>query len=112
MKDEDIHVGDVVRIRSFEDMKSEFGVDRYGDIPGYDSVSFVAKMQELCGAVFTVAYALNQDDYGWDYRSVEGIEGLGEDDNFWSIRAWMLEPYEEDTEWEVADDNQIALLLS
>ena len=111
MKDEDIHVGDVLRIRSFEDMKSEFGVGQDGYIHGGYGAWFGDEMEALCGNVFTVS-ELNDGGYGSiEYRSVEGVENC-DDGAHWGICAWMLEPYEEDTEWEVADDNQVALLLS
>lgn len=106
MKDEDIHVGDVLRIRSFEDMKSEFGVGQDGYIYGGHGVWFGDEMEALCGSVFTVTEFSDRE-----YRSSEGIEDC-DDGTHWSISAWMLEPYEDDAEWEVADDNQIALLLS
>ena len=54
MRDEDIHIGDTLRIRSYEDMKSEFGADSDGDIPGdianpRCSVYFLTSMSNLCG---------------------------------------------------------------
>lgn len=106
MKDSEIHVGDVLQIRSFEDMKSEFGIDEDGDIHGGRTAWFDNKMKPLCGKVFTVSeFKYNE------YHSVEGVEDCN-NGTHWSISAWMLEPYSDDTEWEVADDNQIALLLS
>ena len=106
MKDSEIHVGDVLQIRSFDDMKSEFGVDQYGYIYNGYSVWFGDGMVALCGNVFTVSEISDGK-----YRSIEGVEDR-DDGTHWSICAWMLEPYEDNTEMEVADDNQIALLLS
>lgn len=106
MKDCDIHIGDVLQIRSFEDMKSEFGVGQDGYIHGGDAVWFGDGMEALCGNVFTVS-----EFNDIEYRSIEGVENR-DDGTYWSICAWMLEPYEDNTEMEVADDNQIALLLS
>lgn len=106
MKDSEIHIGDVLRIRSFEDMKSEFGVDQDGDIYGGHGAWFVDEMEALCGNVLTVS-----EFSDGEYRSIEGVEDC-DDGTHWSICAWMLEPYEDNTEMEVADDNQIALLLS
>lgn len=45
-------VGDSVRIRSWEDMKSEFGVDEYGNIPC--RFSFTEYMKDMCGDEFTI----------------------------------------------------------
>ena len=47
MKDEDIHIGDVLRIRQWDDMVDEFGVKPSGDI-GCSGV-FVKNMKCLCG---------------------------------------------------------------
>ena len=114
MKDNEIHIGDVLQIRSFEDMKSEFGFEDFGLedgwIIGKDGVCFTKEMIYLCGSVFTVS-KITQKDNRYYYRSVEGIE-IKAFGHPWFIAAWMLEPYSDDTEWEVADDNQIALLLS
>lgn len=105
MKDEDIHVGDVVRIRSFEDMKSEFGVDQHGHIHGDYNVWFGDGMKALCGSVFTVTEYRNGE-----YRSVEGIEDCDDGSN-WSISAWMLEPYNDDKDIDVASDEELNLLF-
>lgn len=40
-------IGDTVRIRSWEDMKEEFGIDSYGDI--LCRCNFVTGMRPLCG---------------------------------------------------------------
>lgn len=106
MRDSEIHVGDMLQVRSFEDMKSEFGVDQDGHIHGEHDVWFGDVMKALCGNVFTVS-----EFSDGEYRSIEGVEDC-DDGTHWSICAWMLEPYEDNTEMEVADDNQIALLLS
>ena len=106
MQDIEIHIGDVLQIRSFEDMKSEFGVGQDGYIHGRHGVWFGGEMEVLCGNVFTVS-----EFHDIEYRSIEGVENC-DDGTYWSICAWMLEPYEDNTEMEVADDNQIALLLS
>ena len=49
---DDFHVGDVVRIRDWDDMVAEFGIDRNGDIPC--RAHFVRGMRRLCGNVFTI----------------------------------------------------------
>lgn len=111
MRDEDIHIGDTLRIRSYEDMKSEFGSDEYGDILMTDGVCFIPEhMGYMCGKLFTVSNAEDDDGYGYEYHSFQGVEEC--DNNCWCIKAWMLEPCDDDIEWEVADDNEIALLFS
>lgn len=52
-------VGDRVKIREWDDMKKEFGLDFVGDINC--SESFTTCMKPLCGKVFTVTYV---DDVG------------------------------------------------
>lgn len=51
-------VGDRVRIRSWESMKREFGLDRDGDIDS--PVVFTTGMQEYCGSAATIS-GLNGD---------------------------------------------------
>lgn len=106
MKDCDIHIGDVLQIRSYEDMKSEFGVDEDGDIHGGCGAWFDNEMKPLCGKVFTVS------EFEHDgYHSVEGVEDCDDGTN-WSISAWMLEPYTDTEEFYIASDEEIDLLLS
>lgn len=69
MQDIKIHIGDVLQIRSFEDMKSEFGVDQDGYIYGGHDVWFGDGMEALCGNVFTVSEISDGE-----YRSIEGVE--------------------------------------
>ena len=48
----EFHVGDVIRIRQWDDMKAEYGLDHRGDIrcPG----CFVKAMKEFCGREVTI----------------------------------------------------------
>lgn len=52
MKLADIHIGDTVRIRKWEDMASEFGCNRYGTIKC--RFFFRREMKILCGKEFVV----------------------------------------------------------
>lgn len=88
MKDKDIHVGDVLRIRQWDDMEAEFGTFLGERIltPNYN---FLSKMAYLCGKLFTVSGVYNDVCY----QSEENVEGS------WKITAEMLEPanlYEEE----------------
>ena len=47
MRIEDVEVGKEYRIRQWEDMANEFGIDTQGNIKC--EFSFVKKMKELCG---------------------------------------------------------------
>lgn len=48
-------VGDKVRVRSWEDMKKEFGTDRRGYIPIRKDVTFVTSMKEFCGKKLVIS---------------------------------------------------------
>lgn len=95
MKLEDIHVGDVLRVRAWKDMESEFGLDSYG---GIDCLGcFEPEMKYLCGKVFTVDHI----DYGMgdieaSVRSREECETCDFPENStgvtWTITSDMLEP--------------------
>lgn len=55
MCDDEIHVGDVVKVRSWDDMAREFVVDSCGDIDfGPAKPEFVRNMRELCGREVTI----------------------------------------------------------
>lgn len=46
-------VGDVVRVRSWDDMKDEFGLDAYGNINC--RFCFTRAMQKMCGKLYHVS---------------------------------------------------------
>lgn len=117
MKDEDIHIGDVLRVRQWGDMVSEYGMR--GDEDYYycaiklnNDVKFLKKMAHLCGQVFTVS-----EDYDYEfndtkikfYRSKEGVEKI-KAFGLWLICAEMLEPFIKE-DLEVANDEDIKLLF-
>ena len=119
MKDGEIHVGDVLRIREWDDMVSEYGKrDSFRDygvgilpdiaIP-IKRTRFTTHMKKFCGKVFTVSeiYLSGGISVGYKFED-KNDTGI----NRWFICAEMLEPFVEDKEWEIADDNDIELLLS
>lgn len=53
-------VGDVVRVRSWDDMKDEFGLDVYGDINC--RFRFTRAMQKMCGKLYHVS---KSNKTGW-----------------------------------------------
>ena len=113
VKDDDIHVGDIVRVRQWDDMENEY-YNVANDILGGDIIieqkitCFSTQMKKYCGGIFTVAeiYKSSRDRVGYKFFDNENT-GI----NRWFICAEMLEPFEEDIELEVADDNDIELLL-
>lgn len=48
----EFHIGDVVRIRDWDDMEAEFGLNRYGNIDC--RFTFTHKMSAYCGEVYTI----------------------------------------------------------
>ena len=94
-------VGDVLRIRQWEDMAEEFGED-YGGI--LCKGSFIESMRHLCGQKFTVSNIYPSDDID-AYESHERIE------DGWFISEDMLEVFIEDVEPEDVDNNEFDLIL-
>ena len=78
-------VGDVCRIRQWDDMAAEFGGGRGGDSICC-KFSFPEKMRYLCGQRFTV-----RDRTMGAYRSEEGVEDTRPGAGVWVISADMLE---------------------
>lgn len=74
----DLSVGDVVVIRSWEDMKAEFGLTRSGNI--LCEFIFTKDMRYLCGRELVV-----RSIYG---HSIQFVDNRNES---WSISADMLE---------------------
>lgn len=82
----EFHVGDVVRIRQWDDMKAEFGVDSGRDIacPG----CFIRDMKRFCGMEVTIldisthGYVRLSDrlgDYNYTTSMLEPVEDPGPD---------------------------------
>ena len=80
MRDEEIEIGDKLRIREWDDMENEFGKDVLGRIR--TRARFLPKMRELCGSPFTVADKRNYFADGvpevalWVYASSEDCETI------------------------------------
>lgn len=112
MKKEDIKVGDVLRIRQWEDMKCEFGADKFDSINiDDDNESFVAEMRYLCGKKFTVKEIGKANDR-IRFVSKEGIEIEARNDCRWSISAGMLERELDDNnnDYVASEDELLALM--
>lgn len=91
MRDEEIEIGDKLRIREWDDMAEEFGVDEDGDIK--TKVWFATGMRSLCGKPFTVSerYEVNnmEGELCWAYFSREDVEVI--DKHSYMIISDMLE---------------------
>lgn len=94
------NVGDVLRVRQWDDMVEEFGVSGK-DIP-CEGV-FVSEMKYMCGKIFTVAEIC----YG-NYHSKEGFE------SGWAITDDMLEPFalEPDLEIDKLSESRFCKFIS
>ena len=116
MRDEDIHIGDVLRIRRWCDLGDELGLDENGKIKfyigsGYDSIPFwfSPNQRYLCGQTFTVNQ-IKSANGGYFYSSQENVERSRDRRDRYIIVADMLEPFEED-ELEIATDEDIKALF-
>lgn len=87
-------VGDVLRIRAWDDMAEEFGGDGY-EIPC--KFSFTRSMEHLCGQEFVVR-EIDTEGY---YHSESGVE------DGWNISSDMLEYAEE-----LIDDDEFETIIS
>ena len=99
MKLVDIHIGDTVRIREWEDMASEFGYNRYGAINC--QFQFIKDMEHLCGKEFVVT-------------GIDDGKVYSDDSDIWrgfSISADMLEPASS-IEIEPFTDDELESLLN
>lgn len=80
-------VGDFVRVREWDDMKSEFGLNG-NDIDC--ECSFVTNMRYLCGEEFQITSITKDNTY----------LGLN---TYWTISKDMLEPVEDDTPFDTEE---------
>ena len=86
-------VGDVCRVRRWDDMVAMYGMTPDGSIGLDGGCNFVPHMRRLCGQQYTIS-EVNSVFGGLAgvYRSYEGVERKGtSDDSFWYITEEMLE---------------------
>ena len=74
-------VGDKVRVRQWEDLKSQYETDEYGEINV--GVIFIEDMKNFCGKELVIE--------GFNY------EGYAYESNGWSWQDWMFEDVETKT---------------
>lgn len=104
MISEDIHIGDILLVRQWDDMVLEFGVTDKGCIDtGY---GFDESMKDLCGEQFQVT-KICDGMYGKLYKGIFP-SGLHPDVSFFTSDE--LEPLSDD-DWEIANDEDIKLLF-
>lgn len=72
-------IGDKVKIRKWDDMVNEFGLDEDGYIK-FENLTFVEEMKQYCGLTMTVMNV---------YK--DGTFTLFGDGEVWEWREWMIE---------------------
>lgn len=100
MRDEDIVVGSVLRVRSYEELSSE-------DAEGRILFGFSEEMKDMCGKIFTVKEI--DSSFYYSYRSEEGVEVIR--GRAWTVSADMLEPIDEPVKITPFTDDEMRLLL-
>lgn len=82
-------VGDKVRVRQWEDMVKEFGVDEFGDI-NTTGTYFLTKMKEFCGGVYEIRSVLGKSY--WLKDGDESIEWYFTDDMLEDVNLFSYAP--------------------
>lgn len=104
MRSEDIHIGDILLVRQWDDMVHEFGTDADGCIN--TRYGFRPDIKDLCGKQFRVTEILD-GVFGKLYEGIILDVSKTEPKHF---APDELEPLS-DEEWDVADDEEIKLLF-
>ena len=76
-------VGDRVKVRSWEDMEKQYGLDAYGNI-NTPSNPFVTSMREYCGKVATIS-TVDEDYHGYSTYTIKN-------GSIWDFTDAMFEP--------------------
>ena len=108
MREFDVNVGDICRIRDWDDMAAEFGVNEWGDIPC--AGTFIPEMKCFCGKVYTIAechYATTFNKLSYAYYDLNNYDENYDEDcddiDVYTITADMLEPVSDEEEFEHLD---------
>ena len=89
MRDEEISIGDTLRIKKWDDIVAEFGVDKNGNVMIDEWCVFAKDAMHLCGEFFTIKE--RRDRFGQiTYQSVEEIERIDES-SWWCVYPEVLE---------------------
>lgn len=95
-------VGDRVQFKSWEEMEREFGADDYGI---FTSISFIPKMEFLCGSYATIK---SIDYFGRVELTNFSIPDV--DGNKWKFSLDMLKPaVNEPKQWKFTEDEKVIL---
>lgn len=107
---DEIHPGDHVIVRDWEDMADEFGTDYDGDqvVIDFGSLAFVKPMKNLCGKEFMV----DEIDEERSELTLMPVDGSfkKEDIDYWIFAPEMLRHVEPAIEIDVNTNDFFALL--
>lgn len=97
MRDTNFKAGDKVRIRPWEDMEKEFGLDESGDIKC--KYTFTLEMKKYCGTEFTLKEVSRYGEVRWNGKppfsfSPDMIEKV-EDEPDWTVKQKPITSVEE-----------------
>ena len=106
MREEDIHIGDRLRVRQWDDMDHEVGRNASGR--SRCMFCFTKEMRDLCGKPFTIKKATAGNSFLSEERE-EFCPGAPE--GRYKISAGMLEPIDDPVEIIPFTDDEINLLL-
>lgn len=104
MKDSEICIGDVLRVREWDDLIREFGITEKGYVQS--SYGFNESIKYLCGRQVEIK-GEHDGICGELYKCI--VYGVSNADEFY-FAADELEPLPEE-EWDIADDEEIKLLF-
>lgn len=84
------HVGDVVRIREWDDMAEEFDTGTYDDGSEYIKcpLSFVSEMRKYCGQEYTIRSIVGREVFFINHEKLLRRD-IGD---WWGISVDMIEP--------------------
>ena len=91
------HIGDMVRVRQWDDMERQYGIDEFGDIQV--PLVFNTDMIHLCGNTYKVYEVRVRDDYGLNGVCQYLLREQNGERIPWDISEAMLErraPFEDD----------------
>ena len=108
MRGEDIHVGDVLVVKTMEEMIEDGGVVRDDGLSLPDSVFFNGKMKYLCGQTIVVDSYMDYDNYCFVYPE-DGDLLYMDNPIGWCLSAEMLKPFVK--EMSAFADNDLDKLL-
>ena len=91
----EIKIGDIVKIRTWESMEKEYGLDEDGDILVNPDTAFVVEMRPLCGLTAEVVN-ITRDEDGKVIQLRFSEKEESEHDTRWWFTEEMFEEKEDD----------------